>query len=179
MTESKTAKRLSTYLTRQSSMVADWEAPWTNVATLAPPWWRQGWKRSDKSDSQYRLLGLTPNTSECAEIMTAEAGLHNDEEVVNFDGPDIDCRLIFCKCLQTLTVSGLLLLTSLLTLRDLLGDALSMLPSMPELHQESVLRNRVGKTYEIVIQKLQMSFFGNFTKCRTNCVSNLRNTLLP
>ena len=67
----------------------DWEAPRTNVATLAPPWWWQGWKWSRANlTPNTGSSDLTPNTSKCTEIMTAEAGLHNDE-AVNFDGPDV------------------------------------------------------------------------------------------
>ena len=157
-------------------MVSDWEAPRTNVATLAPPWWRQGWKWSGLSDSQDRLLGFDANSSKCNDCWGWPAQWWRGRQL----WWTWRCRLIFCKCLQTSTVSGLLLLTSLLKLRDLLGDGLSMLRSMPELHQEVCLAEQSWKNLPNRHSKIAHELlFGNLTKCRMNCVPNLRNTLLP
>ena len=88
------------------------------------------------------------------------------------------CRLIFCKCLQTSTVVSCCWQVywngeiSWVTVFPCYDQCLNCI-------KKSVLRNRVEKTCQIVIQKLHMNFFGNLTKCRMNCVPNLRNTLLP
>ena len=85
---------------------------------------------SGQSDSQYRLLGFDAKYFQ----------VHWNNDCWGWPsqwwrGGQLwwtwRCRLIFCKCLQTSTVCWQVYI---LELRDLLGDGLSMLRSMPELH---------------------------------------------
>ena len=82
MTEPKAAKR------RQSSMVTE-----KRLERMLPRLLRHGDGKVGNGRANLTpntgSSDLTPNTSKCTEIMTAEAGLHNDEEAVNFDGPDV------------------------------------------------------------------------------------------
>ena len=139
MTESKTAKRLSTYLTK---------------AKFNGFWLRRS-ASNECCHARSTMVG-----SKVGNSWTAEAGLHNDEEVVSFDVPDVVGWFSVSVCKRRLYRASCCWQVhwnweiSWVTAFPCYDQCLNCI-------KKSVLSWK--KPYQIVIQKFQVN---NLAKCR-------------